>query len=296
MKVLLVISVLLALSLADERTLQKFRDFKLKYKKTYRSIDEEVDRLKIFRANLAEIEAHNSGRSSYKKGVNQFTDLTKEEFKDTYLGLKTFPSSLSSAERRLKEARNTTRQLPDSVNWVDEGAVTGVKDQGACGSCWAFSLTSQVESYNYLATGQLVELSTQQVTSCTPNTLSCGGTGGCRGSVTQLGFNYLQLFGAVADADWPYVSGTTGDGGQCDYDLNKMTPVVGMAGYNSLTPNDEDAIMHHIAEVGPLAIAADASNWGSYQGGVFDGCSFEENISINHGIQLVGYGTEFGPL
>ena len=296
MKVLLVISVLLALPLADEGTLQKFRDFKLKYKKTYRSIDEEIDRLKIFRANLAEIEAHNSGRSSYKKGVNQFTDLTKEEFKDTYLGLKTFPSSLSSAERRLKEARNTTRQLPDSVNWVDEGAVTGVKDQGACGSCWAFSLTSQVESYNYLATGQLVELSTQQVTSCTPNTLSCGGTGGCRGSVTQLGFNYLQLFGAVADADWPYVSGTTGDGGQCDYDLNKMTPVVGMAGYNSLTPNDEDAIMHHIAEVGPLAIAADASNWGSYQGGVFDGCSFEENISINHGIQLVGYGTEFGPL
>jgi len=296
MKVLLVISVLLALTLADEGTLQKFRDFKLKYKKTYRSIDEEIDRLKIFRANLAEIEAHNSGRSSYKKGVNQFTDLTKEEFKDTYLGLKTFPSSLSSAERRLREARNTTRQLPDSVNWVDEGAVTGVKNQGACGSCWAFSLTSQVESYNYLATGQLVELSTQQVTSCTPNTLSCGGTGGCRGSVTQLGFNYLQLFGAVADADWPYVSGTTGDGGQCDYDLNKMTPVVGMAGYNSLTPNDEDAIMHHIAEVGPLAIAADASNWGSYQGGVFDGCSFEENISINHGIQLVGYGTEFGPL
>ena len=88
--------------------------------------------------------------------------------------------------------------------------MTGVKNQGACGSCWAFSLTSQVESYNFLATGDLVELSTQQVTSCTPNTLQCGGTGGCRGSVTQLGFNYLQLFGAVADSDWPYVSGSTG--------------------------------------------------------------------------------------
>ena len=75
-----------------------------------------------------------------------------------------------------------------------------------------------------------------------------------------------------------------------------MTPVVRLGGYNSLTPNDEEAIMQHIAEVGPLAIAADASNWGSYGGGVFDGCSFEENISINHGIQLVGYGTEFSPL
>ena len=88
----------------------------------------------------------------------------------------------------------------------------------------------------------------------------------------------------------------SGDGGDCDYDLSKMTPVVGLSGYNSLTPNDEEAIMQHIAEVGPLAIAADASAWGSYQGGVFDGCSFEENISINHGIQLVGYGTEFSPL
>ena len=87
----------------------------------------------------------------------------------------------------------------------------------------------------------------------------------------------------------------TGDGGDCTYDLNSLKPMVGMTGYNSLTPNDEAAVMQHIAEVGPLAIALDASGWGSYQGGVFDGCSFDENISINHGVQLVGYGTEYGP-
>merc|ERR1712168_663637 len=195
MKVLLLISVLAALTLGDQSTLQKFNDFKLKYKKTYRSINEEVERLDIFKANLAEIEAHNSGKSSYKKGINQFTDLTKEEFKQTYLGLKTFPSSLSSAEKIVKQARNRSRELPDSVNWVEAGAVTGVENQGQCGSCWAFSLTSQVESYYFIETNELLALSTQQVTSCTPNTLSCGGTGGCRGSVTQLGFNYLQLFG-----------------------------------------------------------------------------------------------------
>merc|ERR1719507_1804718 len=152
---------LTALAQGDQNIRQKFKDFKLKYEKTYSSFNEELKRMNIFQANLAEIEAHNNGRSSYKKGVNQFTDLTKEEW-------------------------NITRQLPDSVNWVEAGAVTDVKNQGACGSCWAFSLTSQVESYNFLATGDLVELSTQQVTSCTPNTLSCGGTGGCRGSVTQL--------------------------------------------------------------------------------------------------------------
>ena len=134
------------------------------------------------------------------------------------------------------------------------------------------------------------------MTSCTPNTLSCGGTGGCKGSVTQLGYNYLQLFGSVASEDWPYVSGDTMVGGDCDYDMSAMTPVVGLTGYNSLTPNDEMAVMEHIANVGPLSIALDASNWGSYSGGVFDGCSFDENISINHGVQLVGYGTDFGPL
>ena len=226
MKVLLVISITLALAQGDGNILQKFRDFKLKYKKSYRSLNEEVERLKIFQANLAEIEAHNNGKSSYTKGINQFTDLTKDEFKETFLGLKTFPSSLSSAVRSVKAERNITRQLPDSVNWVEAGAVTGVKNQGACGSCWAFSLTSQVESYNFLATGELVELSTQQVTSCTPNTLQCGGTGGCRGSVTQLGFNYLQLFGAVADSDWPYVSGSTGQTVRCHYVLHYDDPQV----------------------------------------------------------------------
>ena len=79
----------------------------------------------------------------------------------------------------------------------------------------------------------------------------------------------------MASEDWPYVSGDTMVGGDCDYDLASMTPVVGLTGYNSLTPNDEMAVMEHIANVGPLSIALDASNWGSYSGGVFDGCSFD---------------------
>jgi len=243
---------------------------------------------------VEEIERHNAQGSSYSKGINAFTDLTAEEFKETFLGTKSIPSS-KNLPRHVSN-RDLTKDLPNSVNWVEAGAVTDVKDQGACGSCWAFSLTSQVESYAFINNGELPELSTQQVTSCTPNTLSCGGTGGCKGSVTQLGYNYLQLFGSVASEDWPYVSGDTMVGGDCDYDLSSMTPVVGLTGYNSLTPNDEMAVMEHIANVGPLSIALDASNWGSYSGGVFDGCSFDENISINHGVQLVGYGTDFGPL
>merc|ERR1711874_79860 len=96
-------------------------------------------------------------------------------------------------------------------------------------------------SYAQIATEELIELSTQQVTSCTPNTLQCGGTGGCKGSVTQLGFNYLQLFGATTEEDWPYVSGTTSQDEDCTYDLDTIPPVVGLTGYNSLTPNDDAA-------------------------------------------------------
>ena len=208
MKTVILLS-LVALSLGKETLLHRFTEFKQKYEKHYSGLDEELKRFNIFKSNVESIELHNSRGSSYSRGINKFTDLTEEEFKSTFLGLKQLPSS--SVPRAAPRSSNTSiKDLPSSVNWVEAGAVTGVKDQGQCGSCWAFSLTSQVESYNFISTGDLVELSTQQVTSCTPNTLSCGGTGGCRGSVTQLGFNYLQLFGSVAEADWPYVSGTTG--------------------------------------------------------------------------------------
>jgi len=273
---------------------QKFSEFKKEFGKQYETAEEELKRFNIFKANSKEVLEHNRHQHTYTRGINFFTDLTEEEFKSTRLGLKRFP--VSSSAPNFSTASKSIKDLPDSVNWVEKGAVTGVKNQGQCGSCWAFSLTAQVESYAQIATGELIELSTQQVTSCTPNDLMCGGTGGCKGSVTQLGFNYLQLFGSVTEADWPYVSGTTANGEECTYDLETITPVVGLTGYNSLTPNNEAAVMQHIAEVGPLAIALDASSWSSYSGGVFDGCAFDENISINHGVQLVGYGSEFGPL
>jgi len=270
---------------------REFEEFKGKYEKSYSSQAEEQRRLGIFSSNLRNIHAHNRAGSSYTRGVNQFTDLTEEEFRSTYLGLKRIPLPPPSGNTSYSSA-----DLPDSVNWVEAGAVTDIKNQGKCGSCWAFSLTAQVESYNQITNDELLELSTQQVTSCTPNLVQCGGTGGCYGSVTQLGFNYLQLFGSVTEEDWPYVSGTTSQTEDCEYDLQSKTPAIGITGFDTLPANDEQAVMKHLAEVGPLAIAVDASVWHSYSGGVFDGCSFDENISINHGVQLVGYGSDFSPM
>jgi len=296
MKLLVCLSLCLSVTLASSEFYAKqFEDFKTKFSKVYQHESEEQERLAIFTENLKEINAHNSKKTNtWTMAVNQFADLTKEEFKNTYLGYKRVQPPRGPSAQTSKAP--STKDLPNSVNWVEAGATTGVKNQGQCGSCWAFATAEQIESYYQLASGELLELSAQQVTSCTPNLVQCGGTGGCYGSVTELGFNYLQLFGLVLDSDYPYVSGTSADSEECNYDLSSITPAVALNGYEALPANDADAVMQHLAEVGPLAIAADASNWRFYNDGVFDGCSFDENISINHGIQLVGYGSEFSPL
>jgi len=290
----LLLLLLVGIATADLHR-EEFDKFKSEFGKTYKTVAEEEERFAIFKNNLKDVTNHNKHASTYTRGVTQFSDLTTEEFKSTYLGRKKIGLP-TSATKQQKSPANKEQDLPNSVNWVEAGVITDVKNQGQCGSCWAFALTAQVESYAKIATDTLLELSTQQVTSCTPNPLQCGGTGGCMGSIENLGFNYLQLFGQVKEEDYPYVSGTTTNDEDCIYDLENIPPVVGLTGYDTLPLNDGAAVMKHIAEVGPLAIGVDATNWSSYTGGVYDGCSFDENISINHAVQLVGYGSDFGPL
>merc|ERR1719384_2065100 len=105
-----------------------------------------------------------------------------------------------------------------------------------------------IESYAQIETNEVPILSAQQVTACTPNPLSCGGTGGCMGSIPQLAFTYIQLFGHVTEDEWPYTAGN-GNTGDCEYDYNGMPPSVGLTGYTILDPNNQDAVMQHLAEV-----------------------------------------------
>jgi len=212
----------------------------------------------VFLRNLAEVEAHNSqAGSSYTRGINEWSDLTQAEWSD-YLG--GYKHIATHTPVREESEVPSVEDLPDSKDWRDEGVVTPVKNQGQCGSCWAFGTTEQIESYTAIASKELVQLSAQQVTSCTPNPLTCGGTGGCMGSTPPLGYNYVQLFGQTAEEDYPYQSGTTTNAEDCLYDLSSITPVASITGYDNLPSNNQAAIMNHIATVGPLAISVAANH------------------------------------
>jgi len=288
---LLLLPVLAAVAFAGQSDYAKlqFAQFKEQYGKIYKTRSEHQMRFDIFQANLKKIEEHNKSGASWKKGINQFSDLTEAEFEAIYVGgYKRLPIPAGNFTIKSKPAKD----LPAEVDWRKQGVITDVKNQGQCGSCWAFCTTEMIESYAGIATGSTPELSSQQVTSCTPNPLSCGGTGGCMGSIAQLGYTYIQLFGHVTEEDYPYTSGTTTETGDCMYDFMNTAPVIGITGYNVLPSNDQDAVLTHLAEVGPLAVSVYASGWGSYSSGVYDGCDFDANIAMNHAVQLVGYGTD----
>jgi len=166
-----------------------------------------------------------------------------------------------------------------------------VKNQGGCGSCWAFSTTETIESAVAVAGGPLLELAPQELVSCAPNPNDCGGTGGCDGSTQPLGFNYTVGAGMVLSTQYPYTART----GTCSSSAVKK-PAVGIKGYVELPTNEYSALMTAVANVGPIAISVDAS-WGGYEEGVFTCSDYESTLcgtAIDHAVQLVGYGTMDG--
>jgi len=186
--------------------------------------------------------------------------------------------------------------LPNSVDWREKGnIISPVKDQGHCGSCWAFAATATVESHIAMNTGLLFSLSPQQIAMCAENPDECGGTGGCEGATAEIAFDYLSgSKGFYEEFQYPYISyGGTDQDCQTTNVAAITSPKGIIDGYVKLPENNYTALMNAIASVGPVAISVDASNWGAYDSGVFDGCN-QENPDIDHAVVLVGYGEEEG--
>jgi len=238
-----------------------------------------------FETNLANIHAHNAKGLSWTDGVNQFTDMTPEEFaafKGKYFrGIDTTTAKMTF-DTDLKD-------LPKEIDWRTKGAVTPTKNQGGCGSCWAFSATESVESAVFRATGHLPILAPQEFVDCIPNPNSCGGTGGCSGSTEEYGFAWAMIYGMALDSAYNYTAAT---GKECLLGKDGRDAVAGISNFVKLPGNDYASLMTAVGTIGPVSISVDAS-WGAYEKGVYAGCS-NKTTTIDHAVQAVGYGTEGG--
>lgn len=256
----------------------------------------EHDRRKdIFHKELARVTTHNSKKMGWAEGINKFSHLTTDERKQQLHG-RSKGMDLKHKPKHVKPlpvdfTMDAVEKLPPSVDWRGAGIVTAVKDQGSCGSCWAFASTSVMESHVAKATGLLFDLSVTQMTACAPNPDSCGGTGGCQGSTAELAFDYAaSSSGFLQEYQYPYAN-YYGVNSNCS--LPSTSTVAGITGYVKLPENNYQALMNAVAKLGPIAVSVDASAWGSYSGGIFDGCN-QENPDIDHAVVLVGYGEEDG--
>lgn len=256
---------------------EKFRAFKLEHGKTYKNQAEETLRFNIFKNNVRAIEEHNAlyeqGHTSYKKGINKFTDMTKEEF-TAMLKLSSSPKLKFNGTGHIK----TGLSIPDSVDWRST-QVTEVKDQGFCGSCWAFSITGSTEAAYYRKNGKLVSLSEQQLVDCTTDLNS-----GCSGGYLEQNFDYCRETGLESEESYPY----TGWDGDCQFSASKV--VAKVSEYKVIDEGKENDLLDAVANIGPVSVGMDASDLSAYESGIYK-CS---SSRLDHAVLAVGYGSENG--
>jgi C1A family cysteine protease len=262
---------------------KQFSNFQERFSKRYESLQELENRFKIFRSNLKNIILHNLDYTqNFTMGINQFTDLTPEEFKAQYVsGLKAEVGSYGC-----KSFASGASGAPSSIDWRSKGAVTSVKDQGQCGSCWTFSSTGAIEGAWAIAKGQLIDLSEEQLVECA--TGMSYGSHGCNGGQMEGAFKYVIEHGQCSLSSYPYTSGT-GQSGSC----KSCQPVAHVSSCSDVKPNDQISLKAAVAQQ-PIAIAieADTRYFQSYSSGVLTSSSCGTNL--DHGVLIVGYGTENG--
>ncbi|KAK7280707.1 hypothetical protein RJT34_25774 [Clitoria ternatea] len=266
-----------------------FASFKSRFGKSYATQEEHDYRFGVFKSNLRRAKLHAKLDPSAVHGVTKFSDLTPSEFRRQYLGLK--PLRLPANAK--KAPILPTNNLPKNFDWREKGAVTGVKDQGSCGSCWSFSTTGALEGAHFLSTGKLVSLSEQQLVDCDhvcdpEERGSCDS--GCNGGLMNNAFEYiLQSGGIQREEDYPY---TGRDRGSCKFDKSKIAATVSNYSVVSL---DEDQIAANLVKNGPLAVGINAAYMQTYMGGV--SCPYICGKHLDHGVLLVGYGEAgFAPI
>lgn len=262
--------------------------------------DEQKERVLIWMENNEFIERHNNQnpKPSYTLGHNQFSDLTHDEYKQRHF-LGEYSPGVDTSQRDKKYAQaklilgegveddvlsKDVEKSPKSVDWVEKGGVTPIKNQGACGSCWAFSAIGALEGAHFIKTGELVSLSEQELVDCDIHDK------GCNGGLMDIAFEFDEKGrGICTEEGYPYeaVRHTS-----CNTECTPVNDTV-VKSFHDITPGDAKALKASIAQQ-PTSIAIEAKQmvFQFYKSGVLSNDECGKNAAIDHGVLVVGYGKD----
>jgi len=269
-----VLLAICATVLASDLTSQ-FIEFQHTYGKFYADVNEYELRYNIFKFNVERAAQKQKNDTKAQWGITKFMDMTPEEFKGTVLMKRTFTSH---------QPKNVAKSLPQkplqsSFDWRNHSpaVLTPVYNQGQCGSCWAFSITENIESQWALAGNSLVSLSMQQVVSCDTS------DDGCNGGDPPTAYEYvISAGGLVPYSDYPYTAET----GSCQVNTGEIVAHIG----SYTTISSESDAQTYLVQNGPLSVCVDAESWQYYTGGIIT-TSSDCGTSLDHCVMITGYGT-----
>jgi cathepsin L len=261
----------------NEQYKDVWQAWKTKFERVYEGAEEGY-RFRVFCDNAVKVAKHNLeeslGLHTFTLGLNNLADLSVEEYRSTYLTL--LPRN---GEKLGLEHVDDGAPQADQVDWRTKGAVTGVKNQGQCGSCWSFGATGALEGAYFLAKGNLLSFSEQQQVDCNRNCY------GCNGGWSEYSFHYWESTGANLESDYRY----TGRDGSCKTNNYKQYTTV--SNYYNTQSGSESSLVSAL-NGRPVAIAIDASHYSFqlYSGGVYyeRACS---SSNLDHAVMAVGYGS-----
>jgi C1A family cysteine protease len=287
---------------------QLFEEFKRRHSKKYLTEEEELNRFSIFKNNIMKIDVLNSNQPLARYDITRFADLTDEEFasingvtgsKEYKLMMKEQIEQAKSKEGKekahligyvpydeVKLNLVSESNLPESFDWRQKGVVTGVKNQGLCGACWAFAGAGDMEGTWALKTGNLISLSEQYLTSCDIK------DDGCEGGMMSNAYQWVITNGGTESEEaYPFISGADGEQGVCKA-ISAALPVT-ISGWTLVEAKTAEEMKAMLITHGPIAVAINASQMQFYSSGIdIPGvCLWSD---VNHGVLLVGYGNEKG--
>lgn len=278
----------------------EWETWKIEHGKSYSTEEEEEHRFHIYNKNKDKVEAHNlaalRGETTYFMKMNHFSDARIDELSKRMNRAKVDLSDV--IQGGVKYVSPSHAELPERVDWRREGAVTPVKNQGECGSCWAFSVTGALEGQHFRKTGELVSLSEQNLVDCSKN----GGDDGCHGGYESSAFKYIQMNGGIdTEETYPYYGACTElsptaphpcvnetSSAKCSYDPSHIGATV--EGYNKVESGNEDALKSAVATVGPISVSIFvAEDFFRYSHGVYTTEDCRDHAIGLHAVLIAGY-------